>query len=513
MQKEISRREALKLGALGVGAGVLGASNLMAKSIDAKDVKFDEEYDVVIIGSGFAGLAAGITAAKRGFKTLIVEKMGRIGGNSTINGGIFAVPNSELQKKNDIKDSKKLFIDDCVKAGLGLNHVELLEILADRAVETFNFTLENGATYLDKLLLEGGHSVPRTYYVSNTSGSGIVKPLTESYQKLPNATLKTRVKFDNFILDDKDEIVGISVRENYKFDSKLFSDDNENTSGERKFIKAKRGVVLASGGFCSDKYFRKLQDPKAVEEFDTTNHSGATAGAMIEAFGIGAMPVQIGWIQYIPYKCPDEKGNGITSKFASQAAFRYGISVDPRTGKRYMNELADRKVRADAMFKIIDTKKDIYPINLSDSVAVSKLVPKDIENPLETGAIKKFDTLDELAKYYKIPADELKKTVEQYNSYVKAGKDPDFAKPMHLTDGITISKAPFYAMRGAPKLHHTMGGVKINTKAQVLNYQNKPIPRLYAAGEVTGGTHGASRLGSVAILDCLTFGMIAGENI
>jgi hypothetical protein len=178
-----------------------------------------------------------------------------------------------------------------------------------------------------------------------------------------------------------------------------------------------------------------------------------------------------------------------------------------------MNELADRKIRADAMFRIIDAKNDSYPINLCDSVAAAKLVESDLANPMKNGVIMKFDTLADLAKHYKMPAGELEKTVERYNEFVKKGKDEDFDKPIKLTDGITISQAPFYAMRGAPKLHHTMGGVKINTKAQVLNIDDEPIKGLYAAGEVTGGTHGASRLGSCAILDCLTFGMIAGENI
>ena len=376
--QSLSRRDFVKISAVGASMLAFGGINANAAMKD-KDVKWDEEFDVVIIGSGFAGLAAGIKAAKRGLSVAIIEKMGRVGGNSTVNGGIFAVPGSELQKKNGIKDSKELFISDCVKAGLGLNHVELLEVITDRAVDAFNFTVENGAQYLDKLLLEGGHSVPRTYYTSNTSGSGIVQPMFESFKKLPNTTMKTRTKFDDFIVNDSGRVVGVEIRENYKFDSKLFSDDRENKSGDKKYIKAKRGVVLASGGFCSDKYFRKLQDPRAVAEFDTTNQPGATAGALISAFKVGALPIQIGWIQYIPYKCPDEKGNGITSKFAAQASFRYGMSIDPKTGKRYMNELADRKVRADAMFRIIDTKNDSYPINMCDSVAASKLVPSDLE--------------------------------------------------------------------------------------------------------------------------------------
>ena len=487
VKSNVSRRDMLKMSLAGAGTLALGAVNAEA-AVSAKDVKFDEEWDVVIIGSGFAGLAAGIKASERGNKVLILEKMGRVGGNSVVNGGIFAVPGSELQKKNGVKDSKEIFIADCVKAGLGLNHVELLEVLADRAVDTFNFT-------------------------ENTSGSGIVQPLVESFKKSEGCELRTRTKFDDFVTDESGRVVGVTVRENYKFDKDLFSDDRENKGGDKKIIKAKKGVILASGGFCSDKFFRKLQDPRAVPEFDTTNHPGATAGALISAFKVGALPVQVGWIQYIPYKCPDEKGNGITSKFAAQASFRYGFSVDPKTGKRYMNELADRKIRADAMFKIIDAKANSYPINLCDSVAAAKLVPSDLENPMNSGVIKKFDSLEELAAFYKMPAGELTKTAERYNGFVTSGVDEDFGKPMKLTDGITVSKPPFYAMRGAPKLHHTMGGVKINTKAQVLNIDDEPIAGLYAAGEVTGGTHGASRLGSCAILDCLTFGMIAGENI
>ena len=180
-----------------------------------------------------------------------------------------------------------------------------------------------------------------------------------------------------------------------------------------------------------------------------------------------------------------------------------------------MNELADRRTRAQAMFRVIGTDGN-YPINFCDANGVKALLPEQLEKPLNSGILKKFDSIDEIAAFYKIPADELKKTVERYNGFVKAGKDDDFGKPLDktTTDGYDVSKPPFYAMRGTPKLHHTMGGIDINTKAQVISLKTEmPIPRLFAAGEITGGVHGASRLGSVAIADCLTFGMIAGENI
>ncbi len=509
MKHNESRRNFVKLGAVAAGAVALSAVNASA---DEKSPKYDGEYDVIVIGSGFAGLAAGIKAQQKGYKVLMIEKMGRLGGNSTINGGVFTVVNSEKQKKEGIKDSKDLFLKDTLKAGLNINHTELLETIVKRSKDALALTEQCGAKYREKLEHLGGHSVPRSYQTDNGSGSGIVRPMLKYFEKLPNTKILKRTKFDDFVMEG-DRVVGVKVREKYRFDSKLYSDDLENKSGVKKVYKAKKGVVLASGGFCRDKFYRQQQDPRLHKDVDSTNQPGATAGVLLKAFDIGAVPVQVSWIQFGPWACPDEKGFGVTALFNVAANFRYGISVDPRTGKRYMNELADRKTRSDAMFKVMDTQKDIYPINLSDSTAVDKLLPHHREKPLKAGVVKKFNTIDELAKAYKIPVDQLKKTIKAYNDGVKANKD-EFGKPVHTLGGATISKPPFYATRGVPKLHHTMGGLKINSKAQVISAKTqKPIPGLYAAGEITGGTHGASRLGSVAITDCLTFGMIAGENV
>ena len=128
----LSRRDFVKFSAIGATALGMGATNLMASAMNEKDVKWDEEYDVVIIGSGFAALAAGVTSAKKGNKVVLIEKMGRTGGNSVINGGIFAVPNSDMQKKAGIKDSTELFIKNCLKAGRGINHVDLLAKIGER---------------------------------------------------------------------------------------------------------------------------------------------------------------------------------------------------------------------------------------------------------------------------------------------------------------------------------------------------------------------------------------------
>lgn len=511
---DITRRNFVKLGAVGASMLALGNSSLSAKALDQKGVKYDEEYDVAVIGSGYAALAASITAAEKGLKVVMIEKMSRLGGNSVINGGLLAVVGSPKQKAEGIKDSLELYMKDSMKAGRNLNHPENLKVICERGVDALKLTQKCGAKYYDKLSHLGGHSVPRTYLSANGSGSGIVKPMLAYFEKLPNGTIKNRTKFDDFITDEKGRVVGVSVREHYRFNSKSLDDARENKSGERKYIKAKKGVVLAAGGFSRDVFFRNMQDPGIPVDTDSTNQPGATAEVLMKAFELGAVPVQVSWIQFGPWACPEEKGFGAASNFNINATFRYGVSVNPKTGKRFMNELADRRTRAQAMFKVINGQDKNYPINICDQAAVDKIIPEIAEKALAAGVVKKYNSIDEIAAAYKIPAAELKKTIADYNKYVQAKNDPEFGKPVDKAEGVQIIKAPFYATKGVPKLHHTMGGLKINTKAQVISSDTKePIPGLFAAGEITGGTHGASRLGSCSIPDCLVFGMVAGENI
>ena len=183
----------------------------------------------------------------------------------------------------------------------------------------------------------------------------------------------------------------------------------------------------------------------------------------------------------------------------------HGVLVDPATGKRFISELADRKVQSDAIIACGHPA-----INISDAHG-AKFAWWGLEHSLKKGTVKKFDTLDALAAEYKIDAAGLKKTIEAFNGYVKAKKDPEFGK-MFVKEAQPIAEAPFYGARVWPKVHHTMGGVEINDKAQVIDLDGAVIAGLYAAGEITGGVHGGCRLGSVAIIDCLVFGRIAGKN-
>jgi flavocytochrome c len=496
--QKLSRRGFLKTSG---GAALAGMAAGSLFSITPKAFgsgipeKWDEQFDVVIVGSGFAGLAAAIEAKQAGASVLVLEKMRVPGGNSIINGGVFAVAGCQKQKDQGIEDSPELMLSDMLKAGLNLNHVNLAKMVAEKSRQAVEWTQSIGVEYKEKVVHLGGHSVPRSWSTHNSNGSAIVQ---KQLEKVKNLGIEVRLQsFLTSIIQDSDgKVAGVKIQEKYRFP--------DETTGTVKSIKAKKALVLAAGGFSADKYFRTLQNPTLTDKVDTTNQPGATAEVLLEALRIGATPVQISWIQLGPWTSPDEKGMGTGYVFNAMAGFVAGIMVDPDTGKRFINELADRKIRSDAILKIGHPA-----VTIADSKGIGGV--HNLDRSLEKGVVKRFDSIDALAAEYNIPAQKLKKTIETWNTYVKNGKDQDFDRYMQK-DQKPIETGPFYSCRCWPKVHHTMGGLQINENAQVIGLNRKPIAGLYAAGEVAGGVHGAVRLGSCAVTDCIVFGRIAGRN-
>lgn len=511
-QIDTSRRGFLK-SAVAASAAMMSAAAVHA-GIPAKSVaKYDETFDVVIIGSGFAGMACALKAGRAGLKVLMIEKMSTVGGNSAICGGNVACPVNPVQKAQGIKDSKELFIADCLKDGLGINHTNLLSTIADRCNDTIQMVVDCGCEFVpNKMLFEGGHSVPRSYEIKAGTGSGYIRPMHEELKKLKNVVIRTRCKLDDFVMEEDGSVAGIVCRTGYRFNNKAVSDDLENKTGKKSVVRATKGVMLAAGGFSRDIFFRQIQDPRVVPTTDSTNQPGATAGVLIKALGIGAAPVQLCWLQFLPYCNPREKGFGVSVNFTNHACMDLGLVVDRKTGRRFMDEHAGRKIKSDALFKVIGTDEN-YPIAVCDDSIVKAINPSFVKLPLEMGTVKKFDTLEALADHFGIKKDAFLEEVKKFNGFVKAGEDKDFGRILSFNNGLTVSQGPFYGIECCPKIHHTMGGVMINEKAEVISATTqKPIKGLYAGGEVTGGVHGASRLGTVAVIDALTFGMIAGEN-
>lgn len=460
--------------------------------------KWDETYDVVIIGSGFAGLAAAYEAKKAGASVIILEKMRTAGGNSIVNGGVVAAAGSPLQAKQGITDSPELLLKDMLAAGLNLNHVELAKMVADNSNATVQWTIEElGVQYKGRVSQEGGHSVPRMYSTYNQSGSAIV---TQQLAKLK--AMGVEPKLQSFITqlyrDADGRVKGVQIRDKYVF--------QKADSGKIRNIKAKKAVVLAAGGFGADIAFRTIQDPRLTAEVDTTNQPGATSEILREALRIGCTPLQLSWIQLGPWGSPDEKGFGLAAFFGQGCAAVYGLWIDTKNGRRFVNELADRKIRADAILRV--GNKCIAICDEDGTKMQKDAIPKFMER----GIVKKYDTLEALAAAYNVPFGPMMEEIKKYNEALIKGKDEAWGRYLQK-DAKPIEQAPFYAMRLMPKVHHCMGGLNINIKAQALDVMtDKPIAGLYAAGEVTGGVHGAVRLGSCATVDCLTFGRIAGQN-
>jgi len=459
--------------------------------------KWDEEVDIIVIGSGFAGLAAAIEAKIADRSVIVLEKMKGYGGNSTISDGVMAAAGTAMQADRGIEDSPQLMYADMIKAGLGLNHPELVRTLTEKSAETFQWTVDYlGVKYLDRVDQFGGHSVARGYTTHNRSGSAIIKQLLLKLKVL-KVPVRTKVFLQNILKDSDGRVCGVRVREGY-----TYPDEN---SGALKTIKARKAVILTTGGFANDLDFRTSQDPRLDRDIMTTNKYSTTGEALREAIRISAMPVHLSWIQMGPWACPDEKGYGIGPDFASYIAFMYGILIDPATGKRIANELADRKTRADA---ILEKKHPCLVFADEKGVEVSGY---RIEHCLKKGVVKKFEQIEAVADYYEIPVPAFKDTLETFNSYVENGIDEAFGKPI-LPNAKPLTHPPYYCMRVWPKVHHTMGGILINDNAQVVDLSIQPLKGFYAAGEVTGGVHGASRLSCCAITDCLVFGRIAGRN-
>jgi len=499
MLKKVGRRDFIKTAGI-AGAALAGGSLLAgcsnAASPNAGDVKWDEETDVLVVGTGFAGLAAAIEAKKAGADVLVIEKMPTTGGNSAINGGDMAAVGTKLQEDAGVEDSIDSMVKDMLVAGLFYNHVDRVKMVAEKSKEAIEWCTDLGVQFT-KLNFHGGHSVPRTNTTVNATGADIVKAELAKLDEL-GIPIKTNVKLVKFISDEDERVVGIEARDGYKI--------GDEESGNTVFIKAKKAVVLASGGFSNDLQMRVIHEPRLTEELTSTNHQGATGEALREALKLKAMDVHMDWIQLGPWTSPDEKGFGFAPQFCERLV-GHAPMIDPETGKRFINETGNRKVRADAMLAL---GRDTIILGDADAVA-RQVVLKTLESGMKNGVIREFNSLEELAAGYNIPVGPFMAEIKRWNSFVANKKDEDFGC-MIFDDAGPTQKAPFYATKLWPKVHHTMGGLVTNLQSQVINQDYEPIKGLYAAGEVTGGTHGAVRLGSCAITDCIVFGRIAGQE-
>ena len=262
-------------------------------------------------------------------------------------------------------------------------------------------------------------------------------------------------------------------------------------------------MVLASGGFGRDVQWRKQHDPRLDESVDCTNAAGATAESLCTAIECGALPVHLDWIQCGPWCSPDEEGYGVSATWIDSVN-PYAPALNPKTGERCTSELTDRKRYCDTIFEIGEPL-----IQVSNESNVPEWSRYSLDAALEAGVSWKFDTLEEIAERFGMPLDAFKAQMERYNKIVETKVDDEFGKTIPAE--AKPVEPPYIVTRMWPKVHHTMGGVKTDLDCHVLDVRLNPIPGLFAAGEITGGIHGACRLGSMATADCLVNGRIAGQ--
>lgn len=498
MSTNISRRSL-------IAGSIAGTAALAAPAFAAGAPKWDETFDVIVVGSGFAGLAAAIEAKKAGANVVILEKMTFPGGNSAINGGIMTATGCPQQKLHHIEDSQELLEKDILVAGQYMNNKEKVHQMVSQALSNYEWCVnELGVEFLpDAIGQEGGHSVPRYVTTKNGSGSGIVMKEVDYCKKL-GIPFRFRTYVEHIVREADGRVTGVEVREGFKFPDK--------TSGTVKRLQAKKGVILCYGGFAADVKFRMYQDPKLNASLDTTNQPSATSELWRETSAIGCLQVQNDWIQCGPWGNPKEKGMGIGWQFNQTAAAEYGMWVNSK-GDRFVNELANRKVRADAIMVEQQNGKKAFAVCNEPNVKPLKTQrPGFLEKMLDAKILTKYDTVEAMCKGEGIPVEEFKKTLAEFNETVKTKKDPKFGRYIN-GEQVPMVEGPWYIGECQPKVHHCMGGLYTDMNCQPLDVRtDKPIPGLYAAGESTSGVHGAVRLGSVAILDCLVFGRIAGRK-
>lgn len=479
-----------------LGAGLAAAIPSAHAFIPVKvPQKWDDTVDVLCVGTGFSGLAAAIEAHNAGASVLVIDKMALPGGNSILAAGGFAAPGNDMQKKAGIKDSPELLLADMLRAGGHLNHVECAKVVAYGAYDTYRWATDYLGVKWDRLGFQGGHSVARSCSFMNGTGADIIGPMLTKLSTL-KVPVRLRTKLLNFVTDDNGAVIGVEVRANYQFPKE--------ETGETKFIRVKRGVVLATGGFSQNVQMRTMHDPRLTTALDSTNSPAATGEGLQAAQRVGAGTCLMDWIQLGPWTSPDEKGFGVCPKFV-EASVGYGLMIDPKTGKRFINETGNRKVRADAILAIGHPA-----IILISETNMKKHVPMStVKAGLDNGSIKRFASLEELAQNYGIDPKLLKESVDRWNDAIAKKTDPDFKAK--IFDDTEANEGTFFACRLWPRVHYCMGGLTINAKAEVIDTDFNILPGLFAAGEVCGGVHGMVRLGTVSIADCIVYGRVAGK--
>ena len=451
----------------------------------AEDVTIETE--IVVIGGGGAGLAAAVQANQLGSKVLVLEKMGKVGGNTILAGGALNAVNDRSEQAIAYNDSVEWHYTQTLSGGDYQGDPVLVHTLVSNAWAGVQWLMDLGMEFQDDtagLFTVTGGLWPRAHKPVEPLGTGFFKTYMNYIDSHDNVDVMLNTRATEILVDENGKACGVVAT---------------GETGNTVTVKASKGVVVATGGFAAN-----------VELRSAYNTQWADLGDSIKMMQkLGADFVQMGNIQLLPLG--DPVTGSLSGNIEHDVETRIFINKE---GNRFVNEGGRRDDMTNALFAQTDAymwvvmDSDTYPTgdernNFGETA--NQLV--------EAGRAVKADTLEELAEKMNVPADALIAAVTEFNRHAEggdlAGTPDEFGRTLYKTP---IDTAPFYAAARVPTVHHTMGGVRINVNAQVLDENGNVIPGLYAAGEVTGGIHGANRLGGNALTDTVVFGRIAGES-
>ncbi len=435
-------------------------------------------YDIIIVGAGGAGMTAALEAQAKGLNPVIFEKMPVAGGNTTKASSGMNASETKFQKEQGIEDNNDLFYEETLKGGHGTNDKEMLRFFVDNSASAIEW-LDTIGIRLNNLTITGGMNEKRTHRPEDGSAVGqyIVDGLLKNVQEkdIPlfvNAEVKG--------ITEKDGTVnGVDV---------LFNQTDE------KSITAK-AVIVTTGGFGSNMDMIK-EVRSDLGDYVTTNQAGSTGDGIKMIEKLGGATVDLEQIQVHPTVQQEE------SYLIGEAVRGEGAIMVSAEGKRFTNELDTRDKVTAAINEL--PEKSAYLV--FDSGVKSRA--KAIEQYEKLGFVLEGETIEALAEKMNVSSEELKVTLDTWNKAVTNKDDQAFGRTTGIEND--LASAPFYAIKIAPGIHYTMGGVKINTNTEVLNEDGQPISGLFAAGEVTGALHGENRIGGNSVSEIIIFGRQAG---
>lgn len=458
------------------------------------------QADVVVIGGG-AGLASAISSMQAGAKKVIVlEKLGYVGGSTNVSEGALNAVDDQRQKAQGIKDSYETFYETTMHGGHDKGDPTLVRFLTSHSMDAVNWLESLGVKFNDHIGAATGSLGQRSHYPATPYGNTYIR----TFEKvIADSNGKIQVLLDTpavkLIQNKSGRVVGV-VGNNF---------------GSKVTVMAKDGVIIATGGFGANVAYRQKVNTGVWKNIKLDNSIGCTniqkaaqGQGLFLAQKVGAKLIGLSDIQIHPCGTP---GTGLMENIRTSGRNRIFVNSD---GNRFVNEGAARDVLANAIFQQkgrtywIVVNKLRYPTpDFKDRMGAS------IRNMEALGAVVEAPTLDELAKKTGMNAENLKKAIADYNAVVSGKAKDKLGFVANNKDDKQMTEGPWYACRKVPTVHHTMGGIKINVKSQVINTKGKVIPGLYAVGEVTGGIHGSNRLGGNAIADIMTFGHAVGPHI